>query len=113
MKILMTTTTSPAQAPACREAAERIYLNLLTWLFTACSSLRVVTYLPAIGSIAASGDSSQHSLWTWGAWLASNLTMAVWLWEHNGRHANAAVWTNLCNALMCGLTVAVVVAYRV
>ena len=111
MKMQMTTTVAPIPAP--REAAERVYLQLLTWSFTLCSSLRVVTYLPAIAAIVTSGDSSQHSLWTWGTWLASNLTMAVWLWEHNGRRANAAVWTNLCNALMCALTVAVVVAVRV
>lgn len=109
------TTLTPAspRIPACRTAAERLYLDLLTWSFTVCSSLRVVSYLPAIASIVASGDSSQHSLWTWGTWLCSNLTMAAWLWEHNGRRMNRAVCINLCNALMCALTVGAVAAYRV
>ena len=109
----MQMTTAARPAPTSREGAERLYLNALTWSFTACSSLRVATYLPAIAAIAASGDSSQHSLWTWATWLCSNLTMAAWLWEHNGRRTNKAVWINLCNALMCAVTTTVVVAYRI
>ena len=89
-----------------------LYLAVLTWSFTVCSLLRVVTYLPAIASIVASGDSGQHSLWTWGLWLCSNMTMACWLWEQNGRRFNKAVCVNVCNALMCGLTAGVVAAYR-
>lgn len=110
----MTTQTSTAlePTPEFRAAAERVYLNVLTWLFTVCSTLRVVTYLPAIASIVSSGDSSQHSLWTWGTWLCSNLTMAAWLWEQNARRASKAVWINMANAVMCAMTVVVVVAYR-
>lgn len=107
----MQTTTAPS-APAHRVDVASLYLNVLTGLFTLFSSVRVLTYLPAIAAIVASGDSSQHSLWTWGTWLGSNLTMAVWLWEQNGRHASRAIWANLCNAAMCALTVAVIAANR-
>jgi hypothetical protein len=95
-----------------RSATYSAYVRVLTWLFTLTSSIRVLTYLPAIAAIVASGDSSQHSLWTWGAWFASNLTMAIWLWEHNGQRCNRAVAVNLGNAAMCAATVVVVVAYR-
>lgn len=105
--------TAAPSVEAHRTDAETLYRNVLTWLFTLFSSVRVLTYLPAIAAIVASGDSGQHSLWTWGTWLGSNLTMAVWLWEQNGRHANRAVWANLCNASMCALTVAVIAAHRI
>ena len=97
----MQTTIAPASRARHREARS-LYRSVLTWLFTVFSSVRVVTYLPAIAAIVASGDSSQHSLWTWGTWLGSNLTMAIWLWEQNGRHANQAVWANLCNECPSG-----------
>jgi hypothetical protein len=101
-----------AYAPGSRAAIERVYLALLTWSFAICSLVRVVTYLPAMAAIVDSGDSHQHSLWTWSMWFCSNLTMAAWLWEHNGRRANKAAWVSACNALMCAVTTVVVVAYR-
>ena len=92
--------------------ARRTYLRLLTWAFTLFNSVRVFAYLPTLWAIVASGDSSQHSLWTWGTWLGANLTMAAWLYEQNGQRTNRAVIVNGCNALMCGMVLAVIAWHR-
>ncbi len=63
-------------------------------------------------AIQASGDSSQHSLWTWTTWLGANLTMAAWLYEHNGQRLDRAVMVNLCNATMCAGTIALIATHR-
>ncbi len=96
------------KAPVRRE----VYLALLTWAFTFFNSVRVLAYLPTVWAIHASGDSSQHSLWTWCTWLGANATMAAWLYEHNGQRLNRAVVVNIGNATMCALTVGLIVAYR-
>jgi hypothetical protein len=48
---------------------------------TARAGVRAVTqaYLPTLWAIHVSGDSSQHSLWTWATWFGANVTMAAWL----------------------------------
>ena len=89
-----------------------LYLKALTWAFTLFNSVRMLAYLPTTWAIITSGDSSQHSLWTWCTWLGANLTMAAWLYEHNGRRANKAVTVNAGNATMCLITVAVIVFHR-
>lgn len=88
------------------------YLSLLTWAFTFFNSVRVFAYLPTVWAILQSGDSSQHSLWTWLTWAGANATMAAWLYEHNGRRANRAVAVNACNASMCVLTLLTILAQR-
>jgi hypothetical protein len=102
-------TSQPGHRPGAREA----YLAVLTWAFTLFSSLRIVSYLPTMWAIQASGDSSQHSLWTWGTWLGANLTMAAWLYEQKGQRFDGAVMFNLCNATMCLGTIALIAAHRV
>lgn len=99
--------------PAHRKGARSAYLALLTWTFTLFSSLRVVSYLPTMWAIQASGDSSQHSLWTWLTWLGANLTMAAWLYEHNGQRLDRAAIVNLVNATMCAGTIVLIVAHRI
>jgi hypothetical protein len=99
--------------PAHRKGARAAYLALLTWAFTLFSSLRVVSYLPTMWAIQASGDSSQHSLWTWLTWLGANLTMAAWLYEHNGQRLDRAAIVNLVNATMCAGTIVLIVAHRI
>lgn len=89
-----------------------MYLALLTWSFTFFSSARILAYLPTIWAIRSTGDASQHSLLTWLTWLGSNLTMAAWLYEQNGRRLSRAVTVNLCNAFMCAAIVALIVACR-
>lgn len=77
--------------------------RLLETAFLLCNGARVFAYLPTLWLLHASGDSSQHSLWTWGTWLAANLTMAMWLFERDrgqGR-LDRAVLISLLNGLMC------------
>ena len=92
--------------------ARKAYLTGLTWAFTLFSSLRAVSYLPTLWAIHQSGDSSQHSLWTWGIWLGANLTMAAWLYEQNGQRLGRAVVVNLGNSAMCAATVLLIAVYR-
>ena len=98
----------PLRAPRPHLYTRAVYLRVLTWAFTLFSSLRVVSYLPAMAAIWQQGDSSQHSLLTWCTWLGANLTMAAWLHEHNGQRFNTAVRVNLINAAMCAATVALI-----
>ena len=88
------------------------YLHVLTWLFTVFSSARVLAYLPTMWAIQASGDSSQHSLWTWCTWLGANATMSAWLYEQNGQRLGRAVIVNIVNATMCAVTVALILVHR-
>lgn len=88
-------------------------MNLLAWSFAVFNSTRVLSYLPTIWAIHASGNSDQHSLLTWLCWLGSNLTMAAWLFEQNGRRVHRAIAVNLLNAMMCLASVGVIVWYRV
>ncbi len=89
-----------------------VYLALLTWAFTLFNSVRVFSYLPTLWAIHTSGDSSQHSLVTWLTWLGANLTMALWLHEHNGRRCNRAVMVNVGNAAMCLATSLLIAWHR-
>ena len=73
---------------------------------------RILAYAPTLWAIYASGDSSQHSLWTWCIWLGSNLTMAAWLYETHDRHMNRVAVVNLSNAAMCATAVLLILAFR-
>jgi hypothetical protein len=88
------------------------YRTVLAWTFNALSSVRILTYLPTVAAILASGDSSQHSLWTWGLWTASNLSMALCLVEEQGGRIGRAAMVSAANASMCALTCAVIVWQR-
>lgn len=88
------------------------YLELLALAFALFNSARLLSYLPTLWAIHASGDSSQHSLWTWCCWFGANLTMAAWVHEHNGRRCDRVVALNAGNALMCGATIVLIVLYR-
>ena len=109
---------SPASTSLCpglaepQPAAGRLYLTVLTWAFTLFNSARVFGYLPTIWAVYCSGDSSQHSLFTWLTWLGANTTMAGWLYEQNGRRFDKAVAVNLCNSSMCLLVAALIVVQR-
>ena len=92
--------------------ARTTYLALLTWAFTLFNTLRLVAYLPTMWAICASGDSSQHSLWTWCTWLGANATMAAWLYEQTGQRLSRAAVINIGNAAMCAVTVVLIVAHR-
>lgn len=88
------------------------YLTGLTWAFTLLNSARVLSYLPTLWALIHSGDSSQHSLWTWGMWVGANVTMAAWLYEQQGQRWNRAVAVNLVNASMCASVFVVIAALR-
>ncbi|MFT3956073.1 MAG: hypothetical protein QM722_17325 [Piscinibacter sp.] len=107
----MNTLARPASAPL-PAVPRSSYLALLGGLFALFNSARVIAYLPTLWAVALSGDSSQHSLWTWFTFLGGNTTMAVWLWEQNGRHCNRAVLVSTANSLMCLGVVAVIVWTR-
>lgn len=103
----------PANPAAAAASAWRTrYLVVLTWAFTLFSSARLVSYLPTLWAICASGDSSQHSLWTWAIWFGSNLTMALWLHEQHGQRWTRAALVNSVNAAMCVATFTVILVFR-
>lgn len=101
-----------AAASAMNAPGRDTYLALLGGLFAFFNSVRVLAYVPTIWAVAASGDSSQHSLWTWLSFLGGNATMAAWLWEHNGRCCNRAIVVSSGNALMCLAIAGVIVWTR-
>ncbi len=93
-------------------AARGAYPRVLTWAFAVFNSVRMLAYLPTIWAIVQSGDSSQHSLWTWCTWLGANAIMAAWLYESNGQRLSRAVVINAGNAAMCAGTLLVIGAHR-
>ncbi len=102
--------SAPAAAP--RMVAGTGYLALLEFAFALFSSTRLLTYLPTLWAIHASGSSDQYSLLTWCAWVGSNLSMAAWLYEHNGRRINKAIVVLCGNAVMCLAACLVIGWYR-
>jgi len=100
------------QGPRLQGAPSSLYSNLLNGSFVLFSSTRLFTYLPTTWAIHSSGDSTQHSLWTWLAWVCSNASMAAWLYENNGRRFNKAIAVVAGNAAMCLATSLVIVIYR-
>jgi len=96
--------------PASR--ARSAYLALLTGTFTLFNSVRILAYLLTLRAIQATGDSSRHSLWTWFTRTGANETMAAWLYETNGRRLSRAAVINACNAVMCMMTVVLIVGHR-
>jgi hypothetical protein len=88
------------------------YLRVLAWAFTLFNSVRVAAYLPTMWAICQSGDSSQHSLWTWCTWLGANATMAAWLYESHDRRIDRVVMVNAGNAAMCAAVVVLILAQR-
>ncbi len=109
--IAMTQPITPSGATP-RWTPRSIYLLLLTWTFMLFSSLRMVAYLPTLWAIYSTGDSSQHSLWTWCSWLGANLTMAAWLYERDGGRVDSAVLVSIGNAAMCLAAVVLIAGYR-
>ncbi|MFT3777288.1 MAG: hypothetical protein QM772_03235 [Ottowia sp.] len=88
------------------------YLRGLTWAFMLFTTARLVAYAPTVWAIVLSRDSSQHSLWTWLTWVGANVTMAAWLYEHNGQRLDKAIGVSLANAAACLLTTVVILWYR-
>jgi hypothetical protein len=112
IKLLNKSQREPASATAAAPRSRPTYLAAVTWAFTLFNSVRMLSYLPTLSAIQTSGDSSQHSLWTWCTWLGANVTMAAWLYEQNGQRLRRAIAVNLGNASMCAATVALIAAHR-
>jgi hypothetical protein len=89
-----------------------LYPRPLFGAFALTNAIRVLSYLPTLWAIHASGDSSQHSLWTWCAWFGSNLATGLWQVERNARRLDATAAVLLMNATMCATAIALIVAYR-
>jgi hypothetical protein len=106
----MNLTSALADAPTAPSRSR--YLTALGWAFTVFNSVRVFAYLPTMWTLVQSGNSSQHSLWTWFTWFGANLTMSLWLRERNGGHFDKAASVNLCNASMCGGMVVLILWLR-
>lgn len=101
--------SDPGQPPV---SWRRRYLLVLTWAFMLLTAARLVAYAPTVIAIIRSADSRQHSLLTWLVWVGANLTMAAWLYEHNGHRCDKAVGVSLANAGACALTTGVILWYR-
>lgn len=93
-------------------ALRRHYVAVLGWAFAFFSTVRVLAYLPTVWAIVQSGDSSQHSVWTWFTWAGANATMAAWLYETQQQQLSRAAMVSACNAAMCVLTLVTILAYR-
>ena len=101
-----------ALRPAHPSPARASYLRVLAWAFTLFNSVRVAAYLPTMWAIFQSGDSSQHSLWTWFAWLGANATMAAWLYETHDRRIDRVMMVNAANAAMCAAVIVLILVQR-
>lgn len=99
--------TSP---PAPERSAQR--LRWVNWIFSACSTARVLAYLPNLVSIWQSGNSDQHAMSTWVILAASNAATAWYLQETNPGRRCRVVWVSLANTAQCLLTLAVIAWYR-
>jgi len=107
------TRPQPAPPTAALRPLRRIYLKAMVGAFALLNSCRILAYVPTLLAIYSSGDSSQHSLWTWCIWCGSNLTTAAWLYENEGCRMNRVAAISLGNAVMCAVGVALILAYRV
>ncbi len=101
-----TTGTLPRPAPpAAAPGPTPLWRRLLEMSFLLSNGARVFAYLPTLWAMAASSDATQHSLWTWGTWMAANGTMALWLLDRNrssgGRRLDRAVLVSAVNGAMC------------
>jgi len=106
-------TLRPTRAASAAVDAHERYVRALGWLFVAFNFARVLTYLPSIWLVHASGDSSQHSAVTWMTWVGANLTMLAWLYEQNGRRIDRSVLATGVNTAMCISMLAVILWVRI
>jgi hypothetical protein len=96
-----------------RGVGRSAYGQCLLGAFALLNALRIVSYLPTFWAIQASGDSSQHSLWTWSVWAASNLVTGLWHLECRGRAWDITALVLMVNAALCGGVMVLVAVHRV
>jgi hypothetical protein len=74
----------------------------LSWAFLATNSMRILAYLPTIKKLLREDVTADcQSQLTWLLWSASNLTLALHLFESNHRQLNEMILIASGNALMC------------
>jgi hypothetical protein len=89
------------------------YLTAVSWAYVFWNTVRILTYLPTVRMLLQPDASARHhSLASWGSWVLSNLTLALYLFEQSGHAFNALVLLNSGNALMCCITCALIVRLR-
>jgi hypothetical protein len=101
----------PAPPPRTARRSPPRVVRGLAGLFAAFSLARVLAYLPTMWAIWADRDASQHSMLTWAIWLGANLSMAAWLSVQDVPRSRA-VLVSCANALMCALTLALILWFR-
>ena len=90
-----------------------VYVTAITWGYVFWNTVRILTYIPTVRMLLKPDASAQHySLATWGSWILSNGTLALYLFEQSGREFNALVLLNTGNAVMCLVTCALIVRLR-
>ena len=79
-----------------------LYVTILWWAFLITNSVRVFAYLPTIKRLLRADVTADcQSQLTWLLWSASNLALALQLFESNRRHLNEMILIAGANALMC------------
>jgi hypothetical protein len=79
-----------------------LYATVLSWTFLVTNSMRVLAYPPTIKKLLrAEATADCQSQLTWLLWSASNLTLALHLFESNHRQVNQMILITSGNALMC------------
>lgn len=74
----------------------------LSWAFLATNSVRILAYLPTIKKLLHEDVTADcQSQLTWLLWSASNVTLALHLFESNQRQLNEMILITSGNALMC------------
>ncbi|MFC3148117.1 hypothetical protein [Piscinibacterium candidicorallinum] len=101
----------PAPPPRTARCSPPRLVGMFAGLFAVFSVARLLAYLPTMWAIWADRDASQHSTLTWAIWLGANLSMAAWLSVHDVPRSRA-VLVNCANALMCALTLALILCFR-
>lgn len=91
---------------------ESVYRKILRRATNFFGAIRILTYVPTIGTLVASRNSDQYSVATWMLWILSNFTLAMSIYEYNGKKLNSLVLMNLGNTAMCLVTSLVIIYYR-
>jgi hypothetical protein len=78
------------------------YAAGLSWAFLATNSMRILAYLPTIKKLLREEATADcQSQLTWLLWSASNVTLALHLFESNHRQLNEMILITSGNAVMC------------
>ncbi len=89
---------------------ELLFISIIKFLYFAFNSIRVLSYIPQIMSVAKEKSSANAiSLMTWWFWTGANITTA--LYALIVLKDNMLYWMSLGNSVGC-LTVILIVLYK-